>query len=129
MFSTHLKPSSQRKVMVMHGVRHSWDLGYRSILMAMQNLRGNFSYLPVVSRPQEEPVKWKGSTGRVQDQWKKGAVEKAWGFKPTPENTHVFLCGSPGMVQEMTGLLEADGFAEQTKAGPGQIHASRYWHK
>jgi pyruvate formate lyase activating enzyme len=129
MLSTHLKVSSRRKVMLVHGVRHSWDLGYRSILMAMQDLRENFSYLPVISRPQEEPMTWRGATGRVQDLWKAGAVEKAWGFKPTPANTHVFLCGSPGMVHEMTTILSADGFAGQTRDAFGQIHASKYWHK
>ena len=63
MLSTHLRLPPKRRVALIHGVRHSWDLGYRSILMAMQHLRTNFTYIPVVSRPKEEPVPWKGATG------------------------------------------------------------------
>jgi ferredoxin--NADP+ reductase len=127
MLSTHLKFPPQRRVAVIHGVRHSWDLGYRSILMAMEHLRTNLTYLPVVSRPNEEPVPWKGATGHVQDVWKSGAIEKAWGSRPGPENTHVFMCGSPHMSESMIALLAQEGFKEDAKNEPGQIHVEKYW--
>lgn len=129
MLSTHLKFATQRQVAVIHGARHSWDLGYRPILMSMQHLRPNFIYVPVISRPQQEPVPWLGATGHVQDLWRDGALEHAWGFRPRPENTHVFLCGSPEMIESMVALLAQDGFAECTENGPGQIHVERYWLK
>ena len=50
MLSTHLRLPTKRQITLIHGVRHSWDLGHRSILMAMQHLRTNFTYIPVVSR-------------------------------------------------------------------------------
>ena len=127
MLSTHLRFPPQRRVALIHGVRHSWDLGYRSILMAMQHLRTNLTYIPVVSRPKEEPVPWKGATGHVQDVWKSGAIEKAWGSRPGPENTHVFMCGSPQMSESMIALLAQEGFKEDTKNEPGQIHVEKYW--
>jgi ferredoxin--NADP+ reductase len=127
MLSTHLKFPPQRRVALIHGVRHSWDLGYRSILMAMENLRTNLTYIPVVSRPNEEPVPWKGATGHVQDVWKSGAIEKAWGLRPGPENTHVFMCGSPQMSESMIAILVREGFKEDTKNEPGQIHVEKYW--
>jgi ferredoxin/flavodoxin---NADP+ reductase len=37
----------QRRVALIHGVRHSGDLGYRSVLTALQDDRPNFTYLPV----------------------------------------------------------------------------------
>ena len=46
MLSTHLRFPSQHQIAIVHGVRHSWDLGYRSILMAMQHLRPNVTYFP-----------------------------------------------------------------------------------
>lgn len=129
MLSTHLKFATQRRVAVVHGVRHSWDMGYRAILMAMQHLRPNFTYVPVVSRPQQEPVPWTGATGHVQELWQGGALEPALGFRPDPENTHVFLCGSPEMIESMTALLVRDGYAESTQYKSGQIHVERYWLK
>ena len=127
MLGTHLKLDPGRRVAVVHGVRHSWDLGYRSILMAMQHLRANVTYIPVVSRPQAEPVPWKGAVGHVQDVWKSGALEQAWGVRPGPENTHVFICGSPRMSECMLELLAQEGFTEDGKDHPGQIHVEKYW--
>jgi ferredoxin--NADP+ reductase len=127
MLKTHLRFPPQRRVGIIHGVRHSWDLGYRSILMAMEHLRTNLTYMPVVSRPNEEPVPWTGATGHVQDVWQSGAIEKAWGSRPGPENTHVFICGSPHMAESMIAILVPEGFKEDTKNEPGQIHVEKYW--
>jgi ferredoxin--NADP+ reductase len=127
MLKTHLRFPPQRRVALIHGVRNSWDLGYRSILMAMEHLRTNLTYLPVVSRPNEEPVPWKGATGHVQDVWKSGAIEKAWGSRPGPENTHAFICGSPQMSDSMIAILVQEGFKEDTKNELGQIHVEKYW--
>ncbi len=127
MLSTHPKLDPSRRAVVIHGVRHSWDLGYRSILMAMQHLRPNFTYMPVVSRPNDEPIPWRGATGHVQDVWKSDALEKAWGARPKPENTHVFLCGSPHMSEGMIELLVREGFHEHGTHEPGQIHVEKYW--
>ncbi|MGE5295298.1 MAG: ferredoxin--NADP reductase [Solirubrobacterales bacterium] len=129
MLSTHLQFMTQRRVAVMHGVRHSWDLGYRSTFMTMQHLRTNFTYLPVVSRPEEEPVPWTGATGHVQDLWNGDALERAWGLRPEPDNTHVFLCGSPDMVEDMEEILMQEEFSEHTKNTPGQIHVEKYWQR
>ena len=127
MLSTHLRFPPTRRIALIHGVRHSWDLGYRSILMAMTHLRDNFTYIPVVSRQKEEPVPWKGATGHIQDAWKSGVMEKAWGSRPGPENTHVFMCGSPQMSESMLEILQQEGFKEDKKKEPGQIHVEKYW--
>jgi ferredoxin--NADP+ reductase len=127
MLTTHLKFLRQRSVTLVHGVRHSCDLGYRSVLMSMQRLRANFTYLPVVSRPHEEPVPWKGATGHVQDLWRSDAIARPLGIRPSRDNTHVFLCGSPEMIESMIAMLVQDGFQEHTTRKPGQIHSERYW--
>jgi ferredoxin--NADP+ reductase len=64
----------------------------------------------------------------VQDVWKGEALAQAWGSRRTPEDTHVFLCGSPHMIDDMATLLAADGFREHSDEAPGQIHVERYWH-
>ena len=127
MLSTYLSSQPKRRVAIIHGARHSWDLGYRTILMTMQHLRSNVTYVPVISQPDKEPVPWKGAVGYVQDVWKNGIIEKAWGFKPNPENTHVFMCGSPQMSEEMLEILSQEGFMEDKKNEPGQVHVEKYW--
>jgi ferredoxin--NADP+ reductase len=127
MLSTHLMCNGQQRVAVLHGARHSWDLGYRSQLMTLQHLCPNFSYFPIISRPRDEPIAWPGAAGYVQDLWKSDALHVAWGFAPTPANTHIFLCGAPAMIDEMATLLGPEGFKEQTKKEAGEIHVERYW--
>jgi ferredoxin--NADP+ reductase len=95
--------------------------------MAMQHLRPNFTYLPVISRPEDEVVPWKGQLGHVQDVWKSGAIERAWGNRPEPENTHVFMCGSPVMSDSMIEMLGQEGFRVDTETELGQIHVENYW--
>ena len=129
MLSTHLGAERNRRVALIHGVRHSWDLGYRSVFMAMQSLRTNFAYVPIVSRPEQEPVPWKGATGHVQDFWKGEHFERVCGFRPNPGNTHVFLCGSPEMIESMTELTAQEGFTEIGRGQTGQVHVERFFPK
>lgn len=127
MLTTHLICGSPRRFAVLHGARHSWDLGYRSELLTLQHLCPNFCYNPVISRPESEPVPWPGPTGYVQDLWHRGVIEEAWRLKPTAENSHVFLCGSPSMIEAAVTMLGQEGYREHTRKEPGQIHVERYW--
>lgn len=126
MLSTHLDCGGKRRVAVLHGARHSWDLGYRSELEALQHLCSNLTYIPIIDQPEDEPVPWRGRTGWVQELWTAGAIEEAWGELPSPGTTDVFLCGIRGMLDTMVPILEADGFVEQTRRQPGQIHIERF---
>jgi ferredoxin/flavodoxin---NADP+ reductase len=128
MLTTHLTCGPQRRrIVVLHGARNSWDLGYRAELTNLQHLCENFTYVPIISRPSGEPVPWTGEAGHVQDLWVRGVIADAWGFQPTPANTHVFLCGSPAMIDQTEEMLCAEGYREHSRKEPGQIHVERYW--
>lgn len=127
MIRSSLAQHRHRRVAVVHGAYHSWDLGYRAELATLARVCPHLTYLPLISEPADEPVPWRGHTGFCQDVWKAGAIAEHWGFQPTPENTHAFLCGHPGMIQGMLELLKESGFAEHRKKSPGQIHLEKYW--
>jgi ferredoxin--NADP+ reductase len=127
MLRTHLVCGTPTHAAVLHGARHSWDLGYRSELMTLRQICSNFSYLPTISRPESEAAAWTGQTGYLQDLWRSGALSEAWGFAPTPETTDVFICGNPAMVDAMVAILAAEGYVEHSRRQPGQIHVERYW--
>ena len=127
MLVAHLNLTLEFRVVLIHGVRHSWDLGYRSRLMTMQDLRPNFTYLPVISQPEDEIVPWMGELGGVQDVWKGSAIEKAWAFRPAAGHTHVFLCGSQEMTDSMVELLKGEDFTVDTESEHGQIHVEKFW--
>ena len=126
MLSTHLTCGGPHRVAVLHGAYHSWDLGYRSELLTLQHLCKNFTYLATIDRPDEEPVTWTGYTGFVQEIWTRGVIAETWGFRPTPANTDVFLCGNPYMIEDALKLLGQEGFREHTLKSPGEIHIERY---
>lgn len=129
MLRSRFDPQRPQRTVLIHGARHSWELGYRAELAALAQRHATFAYLPILSRPREEPTPWTGAIGYVQQLWAAGAVERAWGESPTPETTDVFLCGSPTMVDGMSELLRQRGFSEyHARDNPsGQIHVERYW--
>ena len=127
MLRSDIETRLDHHTVVLLGARHSWDLGYRGELIAMQRYCRTFHYIPVISEPEEELVKWSGESGFVQDLWNGGLVETAMGVKPSPENTHVLLCGNPGMIEGMMNLLGKNGFCEHTRKEPGQIHVEKDW--
>jgi ferredoxin--NADP+ reductase len=125
MIRTVLNPSKKNHFVVVHGARHSWDLGYRSELMTLRNMCDKLTYVPVISRPNKEMLKWSGQTGYIQDIWNN--KNKLLPFKPNSSNTHVLLCGNPGMIDGMVEKLSSEGYTEHTKKSPGNIHLERYW--
>ena len=127
MLRSHLTCGTERRFAVLHGARHSWDLGYKAELATLDRMCPNFSYLPSISRPQEEHTEWRGDAGYIQDLWASGRLADRWGFEPTPENTHVFLCGNPSMIEEMERRLGEHGFRPSSRSQPGEIHVERYW--
>lgn len=127
MLRSELTCGGKRHFAVLHGARHSWDLGYRSELMTLDGMCRNFNYIPTISRGDDEADLWKGNVGYVQELWKRKPLKNAWGFHPGPEDTDIFLCGNPGMVEDMVSVLASEGFREHSKTQPGQVHVERYW--
>jgi len=117
----------QGRFAVIHGAYHSWDLGYHSELVTLERMSPNFTYIPIISSPEEEPMPWTGETGFVQKLWLERKIEEAWGLKPTPENTNVFLCGHPLMIEAMEEIIKKEGYTEHTRKTPGTYHLERYF--
>jgi ferredoxin--NADP+ reductase len=127
MLRTRLMSGQTEHFAVLHGARHSWDLGYRSELMSLSRKCSQFTYVPSISRPEEEPIAWAGETGYVQDLWTGRRLNAPWGLEPNPGNTHIFLCGNPSMIETMLQILAREGYEEHTRRAPGQIHVEKYW--
>lgn len=127
MLHTNLVAGSKRKFSIFHGVRTSQELAYRSELEAIARLAPNFSYFPIISRPQEDPIAWHGASGYVMKLWENRVLKQTWGEDSTPQNTHFFLCGSPGMINSMLEILGKDGFKEHNKQQAGEVTVEKYW--
>jgi ferredoxin--NADP+ reductase len=126
MLRTMLVNETQRRFVVLHGARFGWDLGYRGELESLARLRSNFTYIPSITRTDQDPH-FHGYTGRVQALVEQGVVEKESGVALDPAQTDVFLCGNPDMVQAVKSLLAAKGFKTDQLGKPGTIHVEEYW--
>lgn len=126
MIRTELTQGLKRRFAVVHGACHSRDLGYHDELKALSLMSKEFDYLPILSHAHEEPIPWNGHEGFVQKLWVDGAIADAWGTKPTPENSHIFLCGNPLMIDAMVDVLQGEGFIKHNRRQPGQIHVEEF---
>ena len=73
------------------------------------------TYVPTVSRPAEEHnAGWTGETGRVNNIVEK-YVEQ---FGLTPENTLVYACGHPDMIEDVKDRLKPRGY---------KVEEERFW--
>jgi ferredoxin--NADP+ reductase len=127
MLRSNIISQEKRKYAVVHSALNSWDLGYRSELLTIERLCPNFTYIPVISEPDKEPIPWGGRVGFVQNIWREQVIQDLWEHKISPANTRVFLCGHPEMIREMLEFLEKVDFREHTKLEPGSIHLEKYW--
>jgi ferredoxin/flavodoxin---NADP+ reductase len=117
----------RHRTSVIHGARNSWSLGYRPDLEALEKAELNFSYLPVVSRPENETLPWQGATGRVTSPFDDGSIETLLGRPFNTEKLSVFLCGNPAMVIDLIERLTAMGFMEHSRKVPGNLFVEKYW--
>ena len=128
MIRSDLECNTDRNFAILHGARHSWDLGYRSELNGFRRLCKNFEYIPIISEPEEENGRWAGDVGFINKLCEERRLKESWGFEPTPGNTRVFLCGNPNMIKSMLEILKNEGFEEyDRRAKTGTIHVEKYW--
>jgi ferredoxin/flavodoxin---NADP+ reductase len=126
MMRTMLVSETQRRFVVLHGARFGWDLGYRAELESLARLRPNLTYIPSITRPEQDPT-FHGHNGRIQALMEKDIIEKDSGVTLDPSQVDVFLCGNPDMIKAVKVMLEAKGFKGDEAGKPGTIHVEEYW--
>lgn len=115
-------------VVVVHGVRQVDELAYHDLIvdhlpqheflgeMISQQLR----YYPTVTRETYRNM------GRVTALIENGKLFKDMGLPPLSQlQDRVMLCGSPGMLNDLKLMLEAQGFVEGNTSTPGDFVIER----
>lgn len=126
MLRTMLVKETQRRFVVLHGARYGWDLGYRGELESLARIRPNFTYIPSITRPDQDQH-FHGRSGRIQTLVEQGVIEAASGVGLNPAQAEVFLCGNPEMVKSVQDLLAVKGFTTSHGKESGTIHVEEYW--
>jgi ferredoxin--NADP+ reductase len=110
-----------RPAIMLNGVSHAHELGYRELLEGWQ-ASGEYpvTFVPTVSRP-DDPLNaaWTGRTGRVETIL--GPVLDE--LRLTPANSIAYICGNPDMIVSAEATLLGRGYPEE------QVHKELYWPK
>jgi ferredoxin--NADP+ reductase len=115
-----------RHFVVVHGARHSWDLGFRTELTGLARHCANFHYMPVITRPQDDAT-WQGRSGYLQDLIASGEIQRETGLVIAPEDFEIFLCGNPGMIDSVAPWAEGRGFSRDLGPAIGNLHVEKFW--
>lgn len=126
MLRSDLECGGQRRFVILHGARYSWDLGYRTELVSLSRHCPNLSYIPIITRPSGDPT-WRGRSGYLQDAMFSGVIEEETGLALNPETFHVYLCGNPSMIEQTIAGLVERGFVQDRGHDVGTIHTELYW--
>ncbi|MEX0652779.1 MAG: ferredoxin--NADP reductase [Phycisphaeraceae bacterium] len=117
-----------RRFVVIHGTRLAADLGYRAELERIAAEDPSVYYIPTVTR-EPNNSNWQGLRGRIHIALEPARyTEITEGGEITPEQCHVFLCGNPAMIEQVTAELGERGFVTKDRDHPeGTIHFESYW--
>ena len=101
---------------VLMGVSYADEFAYDEELQQLADEHPDLiTFVPTVSRPDEEPnADWKGETGRVNN------IVEAYAERAglTPEDTIVYACGHPGMIEDVKDRMIPKGY---------QVEEERFW--
>ena len=112
------------KIIVVHGVRFVKDLAYGEFIEKVlpqdefigEMVADQLVYYPTVTR---EPYE---HTGRITDLMESGKLFSDIGLPPmSMENDRFMLCGSPHMLADIRGLLDARGWTEGNHGEQGHF--------
>ena len=95
----------EHRLFCLQGASLVHEFGYREELEKIAEEVPWLEYVATISRPWENPD-WRGELGRVEDLIRK--YGELW--KLRPEDTTVYLCGHPGMVENGRGILLRAGW-------------------
>jgi ferredoxin--NADP+ reductase len=111
------------RVILVHGVRHAFDLTYGETIAAIAEERGDrFTFVPAVSRGSHEAA----LGGRITDLLSGGTLESHAGARIDRDTSHVMLCGNSAMIKEVKAMLESRGLARHRRQAPGQYTTEQY---
>jgi ferredoxin--NADP+ reductase len=101
---------------IIQGGSRSWELGYVEEFRGYDAAFPWLTYIPTVSRPWEDK-EWKGEVGRCEDILRKYSDQ--WSLRP--EDTTIYLCGHPEMIEKSKGIMGRRGFPRES------LREEQYW--
>lgn len=113
-----------KKIILIHAVRYEKDLNY---LFLINKLKKKYKEKLITQIIISRENKKNSLFGRIPNLIKNGKLEKKLNKTIHPSNSHVMLCGNPGMLKETKEILNEKGMKIHLKKKPGHITIEQYW--
>ena len=112
------------KIVLVHGVRQASDLAYTKELKDYETSKpSQFCLVQSLTREDSDNT----LRGRIPDLLKSGQLESTASCQITAEDSAVYLCGNPAMLDSMEKALAERGMKKHRSKSPGNIVLERYW--
>ncbi len=112
------------KIVVVHGVRLAQDLAYTEELKELETSKsGRFRLVQTLTREDSDSA----LRGRIPELLESGELESTATCKITAEDSAVYLCGNPAMLDSMEEALGKREIKKHRSKSPGNIVLERYW--
>lgn len=112
------------KIVLVHGVRLASDLAYTEELKAYEASKPDqFSLVQSLTREDSELA----MRGRIPELLKSGQLESTTSCPITADDSAVYLCGNPAMLDSMEEALAERQMKKHRSKSPGNIVLERYW--
>ncbi len=111
------------KIFLVHGVRAADELTYRTLTDRLaQQFAQQFMRIDSVTRQVHGDV----LPGRINDAILDGSLEARAGMPISPADSHVMICGNPGMVAGCQAVLAERGLNKHRRLQPGRVTLEIY---
>jgi ferredoxin--NADP+ reductase len=111
------------RIVLCYSARTQAELAYLQVITGLIELHpAQLCFVPFITREEVENT----LHIRIPLAITNGDLEKRAGVSLSAENSHVMLCGSKEMIEDVSGVLEARGMRKHRRREPGHFTIEKY---
>ena len=112
------------RIVLIQAVRTQADLRYQELVTQLaEKFQDRFLFQAFISREDVSGT----FHGRIPASLKDESLEKKLDLELDPKNSHLMLCGNPGMTKDSIEILKNRGFSKNRRRTPGHITIENFW--
>ncbi len=111
------------KLVLCYSVSYAKELAYQELIETISDKRKDqFHYAPIVTREPFDAGLGKRVPALMQD----GTLESFVGLEINADNSHVMMCGSTGMITDVSAALLERDMKKHRRRDPGHFTTEKY---
>ncbi|CAL4324540.1 FAD-binding oxidoreductase [Buchnera aphidicola] len=114
-----------KRIIIVYAVKYINECIYLELI---KNIKKKYNKKIIIQTITSQEKNKNSLNGRIPNLLKKEILEKKIGFKINHNNSHVMLCGNPGMVKDTQDfLIKHRNLKKHLRRSPGHISSENYW--